>query len=176
MTPQKGTEESSVPSHLLFWYHWRVLFNVKLCTEDKDVKSSIFVGDEVWVQPSSSCKKQWMPGKVTRIVSKHTVCIDCMPRHVRDIRKQYSSVGRGSHGCLQADDLRERSVAIEPSAVPFTIFPCGDVGKTCFLEQTNDLEAPKLPPGKDEVPEDSSEGSTEGETDEVQLELEVERC
>ena len=27
-----------------------------------------------------------MPGRVTSIVSKHTVCVDGMPRHVRDIR------------------------------------------------------------------------------------------
>ena len=33
---------------------------------------------------SSSCKKQWMPGKVTRIMSKHTVGVDGMPRHVMD--------------------------------------------------------------------------------------------
>ena len=69
-----------------------------------------------------------MPGKVTRIMSKHTVCVDGMPKHVRDIRKQCSGVGRSSDGCLRADDLRDRSVAIEPGGVPFTIFPCGDVG------------------------------------------------
>ena len=116
------------------------------------------------------CTKQWMPGKVNRIVSRHTVCVDGMPRHVRDIRKQCSGVGRGSHGHLQADDLRERSVAIEPGGVPFTFFPRGDVRETGSLEQTNDLEVPELPPGEDEVPPGQEE------TDEVQLELEVERA
>ena len=129
VTPRKGTEESSVPSTLLFWYHWRVPFDVNLCTEDEDVESSFSVGDEGWVKPSPPlCTKHWMPGKVTRIVSKHAVCVDGMPRHVRDSRKQCSGVGRGSHGHLQADDLREGSVPIEPGGVPFTILPCGDVG------------------------------------------------
>jgi len=115
-----------------------------------------------------------MPEKATRIMSKHTVCMDGMQGHVRDIRKQCSGVSRSSHGCVHADDLRERSVAIEPGGVPFTIFPCGDVGETGFLEQTNDLEAPKLPPGEDKVAEDSSQGPTQEESDEAQLELEVE--
>ena len=67
-------------------------------------------------------------------MSKHTVCMDGMPRYVRVIRKKCSGVSRGSHGCLQADDLRGRPVAVEPDGVPFTIFPCWDVGKTGFLE------------------------------------------
>ena len=169
VTPRKGTEESSVPSNLLFWYRWRVPFDVNLCTEDEDVENSFSVGEEVWVKPSPpSCVKQWMPGKVTRIVSKHTVCMDGMPRHVRDIRRQCSGVGRGSHGHLQTDDLRETSVAIEPGGVPFTFFPHEDVGETGSLEQTNDLEWPELPPGGDEVP------PSQEEIDEVQLEPEVE--
>ena len=169
--PRKGIEESSVPSNLLFRYRWRVPFDANLYTADEDVENSFSVGEEVWVKPSPpSCTKQWMPGKVNRIVSKHTVCVDGMPRHVRDIRKQCSGVGRGSHGHLQAEDLRERSVAIEPGGVPFTFFPRGDVRETGSLEQTNDLEVPELPPGEDEVPPGQEE------TDEVQLELEVERA
>ena len=171
VTPRKGTEESSVPSNILFRYHWRVPFDVNLYTADEDVENSFSVGEEVWVKPSPpSCTKQWMPGKVTRIVSKHTVCVEGMPRHVRDIRRQCSGVGRGSHGHLQADDLRETSIAIEPGGVPFTFFPCEDVGETGSLEQTNDVEAPELSPGEDEVP------PSQEETDEVQLEPEVERA
>ena len=174
VTPRKDIEESSVPSNLLFRYHWRVPFDVNLRTEGGDVESSFLVGDEVWVKSSPpSCVKQWMPGKVTRIVSKHTVCVDGMPRHVRDIRKQHSGVSRGSRGHLQVDDLKEWSAEIEPGGVPFAILPCGDVREAGFLEQTKDLEAPKLPPG--EVPEDSIQGPIQKETDEVQAESEVER-
>ena len=133
--PRKGTEESSVPSNLLFWYHWRVPFDINLCTEGEDIESLFLVGEEVWVKTSSSsCIKQWMPGRVTRIMSKHTVCVDGMTRHVKNIRKQCSAVSRGPHGHLQADDLRGRSVAIEPGGVPFAIFLCGDMGETGFLD------------------------------------------
>ena len=79
VTPQKGTKESSVLSNLLFRYCWRVPFDVNLCTGGEDVESSFLVGDEVWVKLSPSlCTKQWVPGKVTRIMSKHTVCVDGM--------------------------------------------------------------------------------------------------
>ena len=62
-----------------------------------------------------------MTGKVTGTVFKHIVCMDGMPRHKRDITKQCSGVSGGSHGHLQADDLRDGSVAIEPGGVPFSI-------------------------------------------------------
>ena len=48
---------------------------------------------------------------------------------------------------------------------------CGETG---CLAQTIDLETPELPPSEDEVLVDSSQGPTQEETDEVQLELEVE--
>ena len=47
VTPRKGTEESSVPSNLLFPYRWRVPFDVNLCTEDEDVEYSFSVSEEV---------------------------------------------------------------------------------------------------------------------------------
>ena len=49
------------------------------------------------------------------------------------------------------------------------------MGETGFLEQTNDLEAPELPPGEDKVPEDSTQGPTQEEIDEVQLEFVAEQ-
>ena len=52
VTPRKRTEETS---NLLFRYHWRVPFDVNLCAEDKDVKNSFSVGDEVWVQLLHLC-------------------------------------------------------------------------------------------------------------------------
>ena len=93
-----------------------------------------------------------------------------MPRHVRDIRKQWSGLSRGSHGHLQAGSLRGRSLAIEPGGVPFVILPHGDVEETGFVEQTNDQEAPEVPPSEDEVLEDevledSNQGPTQKETD-----------
>ena len=174
VTPRKEIEESSVPSNLLFRYRWRVPFDVNLRTEGGDVESSFSVGDEVWVKPSSpSCVKQWMPGKVTRIVSKHTVCVDGMPRHVRDIRKQQSGVSGGSHGNLQVDDLQGRSAETEPGGDPF-ISPLNvDVGEIGFVEQMSGQETPEVP--EVVVLEDSSQGLTQEETGEVQSEFAVER-
>ena len=91
-----------------------------------------------------SCTKLWMPGKVTRIVSKHTVCVGGMPCHVTDIRKQRSCVSRDSRGHLQVDDLRDQS-AKEAGGVPFVVLPREDEGETSCAEQTNDREAPRVP-------------------------------
>ena len=81
-----------------------------------------------------------MHGKVTMVMSKHTVCVDGMPRLVKDVRKQCSGVSRSSRGCLQPDDLRGQSSAIESGGVLFAILPHGDVGETGFAEKTNDQD------------------------------------
>lgn len=89
ITPRKETDESTVPSNGIFKYQWRVPFDINLKETDAQECNSFAVGDEVWVKPSlPSCTKQWTTGKVTDVVSKHVVCIDGMPRHVRDIRRR----------------------------------------------------------------------------------------
>jgi len=103
VTPRKETERRSVPSCVLFSYMWRVPYDIN-CREVEDGESGSFaVGDEVWVKPAvASCTKQWALGEVTRVVSKHVVCVDGMPKHVRDVRKRryggrsVSVLGRGS--------------------------------------------------------------------------------
>ena len=37
-----------------------------------------------------------MLGQVTSVVSKHTMCVDDMPRHVRDVRQQRYGNDRGT--------------------------------------------------------------------------------
>lgn len=89
VTPRKEAEAASVPSNRVFKYEWRVPFDVNTKHDDPAEQGAFEVGDEVWVKPSPpTCTKQWMPGRITSIVSKHTVCVDSMPRHVRDIRKR----------------------------------------------------------------------------------------
>ena len=89
VTPRKEMDKESVPSSVLFKYEWRVPYDVN-AREVKDGESSAFaVGDEVWVKPMvPSCTRQWTLGVITRVVSKHVVCVDGMPRHVRDVRKR----------------------------------------------------------------------------------------
>jgi transposase InsO family protein/ribonuclease HI len=97
VTPRKNTELSSVPSTVLCKYRWRVPFDAHLQQAGETSDSKFTVGDKVWVKPSpTSCTKQWMPGEVTNIVSKHTVCVNGMPRHVRDVRRQRCLSG-GEH-------------------------------------------------------------------------------
>ena len=71
-------------------------------------------------------------------------------------------------------------MVIEPGGVPFAILPCGDVGETGFLEQTNDQGAPVVPPGdsevlEDEVLGDSTQSPAQKETGEVQSEFVAEQ-
>lgn len=176
MTPRKETEESSVPSNQLFRYRWRIPFDGTVPTGDEAAESAFAVGDEVWVKLSPpSCTKQWMPGKVTRIVSKHTVCVDGTPRHVRDIRKQRRPVvHRGPLDCMHADGLRGRPAAEDQGEVPSGAPVYGNLGETGFSEQIIDQEAPEMPYGGDDLPGEPSQGAVLGETDETQSELDDE--
>ncbi|XP_067944891.1 uncharacterized protein [Watersipora subatra] len=89
VTPRKGTDGGSVPSNNLYRYSWRVPFDVNLRGLDEGSQGKFAVGDEVWVKPSTpSCTRQWAPGVITGVISKHNVCVDGMPRHVRDVRKR----------------------------------------------------------------------------------------
>ena len=64
-------------------------FDVNTRELDGDDMCKFIAGDEVWVKPSPpSCTRQWTPGEVTKIVSKHTVDINGVPRHVRNVRKR----------------------------------------------------------------------------------------
>jgi hypothetical protein len=110
VTPRKDIEEGSVPSNLLFRYPWRVPFDVNTRQLDADGKNDFAVGEEVWVKPSPpSCTKQWALGEVTSVNSKHTVCIDGVPRHVRDVRKR-------RHGKNKtADCSQQRATKCDPN-------------------------------------------------------------
>ena len=83
-----------VPCHRLFKYPWRIPYDVNRQLADDDRGSNAFsIGDEVWVKPSvPSCTKPWAPGRVTAIQSKHTICIDGMPRHVHEVRRRRGPV------------------------------------------------------------------------------------
>ncbi|XP_067939140.1 uncharacterized protein [Watersipora subatra] len=89
VTPRKGTDGGSVPSNNLYQYGWRVPFDVNLRGLDDVSQSKFAVGDEVWMKLlTPSCTRQWTPGVITGVVLKHNVCVDGMPRHVRDVRKR----------------------------------------------------------------------------------------
>ncbi|XP_067951402.1 uncharacterized protein [Watersipora subatra] len=74
------------PEEATFWYN----VTPRKGTDGGSVSQGKFaVGNEVWVKPSTPlCTRQWAPGVITRVISKHNVCVDGMPRHGRDIRKR----------------------------------------------------------------------------------------
>ena len=52
-----------------------------------------------------SCAKAWAPGRVTVIPSRHTVCVDGMPRHVRDVRKRRRPTMLDESRLIEDDEL-----------------------------------------------------------------------
>merc|ERR1712055_43931 len=104
MTPRKGLEEGSVTSNQLFSYRWRPPYAIN-CAAVNRANTEFAVGEEVWVKPNvPSCTTCWRPGRVTAILSKHTVCIDGMPRLVRDIRKRRGQAADQMHDDSDDED------------------------------------------------------------------------
>ena len=49
---------------------------------------------EVWDKTAvPSCTKKWSPGRVTGIQSAHVICVDGLPRHVRDVSRRLHQGG-----------------------------------------------------------------------------------
>ena len=62
------------------------------------------IGTGVWVKLAvPSCTKKWSPGRVTGIQSAHVICVDGMPRHVRDVRKRLQQGGAADVESLSAE-------------------------------------------------------------------------
>ncbi|XP_067949793.1 uncharacterized protein [Watersipora subatra] len=121
VTPRKGTDGGSVPSNNLYRYAWRVPFDVNLRGLDEVSQGKFAVGDEVWVKPSTpSCTRQWAPGVITGVVSKHNVCVDGMPRHVRDVRKRRFGTDRSRENGIRelVEDGRPNLDRLRGSAAP----------------------------------------------------------
>jgi len=64
-----------------------VPFDVNSQEVDVAGESKFAVGDHVWVKPAPAfCTKRWAPGQITGITSKHTVCVNGVPQHMRDVK------------------------------------------------------------------------------------------
>ena len=144
VTPRKDAEPGSVPSNALFRYQWRIPFDINLREVDDCQDSSFTVCDEVWIKPPQpSCTRQWASGKITRVVSTHVVCVDGMPRHVRDVRKRRFGVVRDA---VPVERVNRADVVPEPLVsgggyfdVPF-VSPQG-----ARIEVATDTEDPIAP-------------------------------
>jgi len=83
-------------------------------------KSKFAVGEYVWVKPApASCTKRWAFGQITGITSKHTVCVNWVPRHVRDVRTHRYEGSRESSWCepeiLCNDSAGQDDLGLGPS-------------------------------------------------------------
>ena len=91
VTPKDGKTPETAPMNSLRGYRARVR-GVDQQVPRKDVVCRYGVGDAVWVRPADSrCDKQYDRGRVTSVTSEHTVEVNGVPRHVRDLRRRVAS-------------------------------------------------------------------------------------
>ena len=91
VTPKDGRTPETAPMNSLIGYMARVR-GVDQQVPRKDVVCRYGVGDAVWVRPADSrCDKQYDRGRVTSVTSEHTVEVNGVPRHVRDLRRRVAS-------------------------------------------------------------------------------------
>ena len=112
VTPRDDCTSGTAPANALYQYAVRVRA-VDEVVRRKEVASRYRSGDAVWVRPPNNrCDQRYTRGVVTRAVSEHTVEVDGVPRHVRDLRRRDESVeevvrpadGGGAVGQADADD------------------------------------------------------------------------
>ena len=87
MAPRSGQDENTVPQRAIFKYNWR---HPSVVPEQERFggRSTVQVGEEVWVKPPDArCTSQWKKGIVTGVNSANNVAVDGTPRHILDVRK-----------------------------------------------------------------------------------------
>ena len=78
---------STAPTNLTYTYQICLKGIDAALPQDDTVSSSYFVVDAVWKKSlHRRCTTQFDRGTVMRICSPHSVCVDGIPRHVKDVR------------------------------------------------------------------------------------------
>ena len=93
VTPKDDAAASIAPANTIYNCHVRVKV-IDTAPLLGHVDSGPYnVGDAVWVKtPHNWCLTQFKKGMVTGIYSPHTVLINGIPQHVRDLCPQHRSV------------------------------------------------------------------------------------
>ena len=106
MAPKDDVDSSTAPANKLYNYEVRVLGIDRVeHTEAGAINSPYDVGDTVWVKPQGTrCNTKYRVGTVTGVVSDHTVEVDGMPRHVRDLRSVVPVPERAPRDEVASDD------------------------------------------------------------------------
>ena len=82
--------------------------------KDHDKKTTVEVGEEVWVKPGNArCTAIWQKGVVTAINSRNNVSIDGMPRHILDIRRVVSVIEDSDDEHEEAEHEDQEAVRAE---------------------------------------------------------------
>jgi hypothetical protein len=88
-TPKNGTDERTVPAHVLHGYDWRLplTFVDRATNNVAQLDRLVKVGDQVFVKPRDvRCTSVWPSGTVTSIDTATKVGVNGIPRHIADIR------------------------------------------------------------------------------------------
>ncbi len=87
VTPKDDETASTVPADLTSTYKIRLKGIDTALPQDDTISSRYIMVDAVWIKsPHRRCTTQFDRGTVTRIYSLHSVCVDGIPRHVKDVR------------------------------------------------------------------------------------------
>ena len=89
VTPKDGCTPETAPINIWGGYMARVRGIDKQQVPQANEMCRYVVGDAVWTRPPNSrCDKQYDAGRVTHVVSEHTVEVDGVPHHVKDLRRR----------------------------------------------------------------------------------------
>ena len=88
VAPKDDVDTATAPANRLYNYEMRLLgVDRVLHDESGTIDNPYDIGDNLWVKPAENwCHTKFKLGTVTGVISNHTVEVDGMPRHVRDLR------------------------------------------------------------------------------------------
>jgi len=98
LTPKNDTTASTAPSNIIYTYRTRVKGIDTATPVDATNSGTYAAGDVVWVKrPHGRCTTQFEKRKVTKVYSPHSVLVDGVPRHVKDVRPVRGAETTSSH-------------------------------------------------------------------------------
>ena len=150
VTPKDDVSTKTAPANAIHTYRVRIKGIDGACPPDQEeVHGPYGVGDHVWVKsPNSRCTTSFKRGRVTGIISQHSVMVDGTPRHIRDLRPALEATQ--SSASDDSNVSSESELLLEPG-----------------LSEPDDL--PDDPTTSQSTSDDSSDGSSVDEVVEVPL-------
>uniref|UniRef100_A0A5S6QMU4 Integrase catalytic domain-containing protein n=1 Tax=Trichuris muris TaxID=70415 RepID=A0A5S6QMU4_TRIMR len=102
--PRDDHSASSSPFDTVYRYHVR-LRQIEQPPEEGQSENNYVEGDAVWVKsPGVRCDSRFQKGTVTGILSRQSVIVDGIPRHVRDLRQRSTSEEQQDESSQRLDE------------------------------------------------------------------------